>query len=183
MESSVIIGIILVVVIGILAAAYISISNGLKTASLKVDEAESGIDVALTKRFDVLTKMLDVVKEYKNYEKETILETVKLRKGMSMQEKKVAENEMNKLFSDIKLVAEAYPQLQAAETFRQLQVAIMDTEEHLQAATRAYNSNETIFNTKVVTFPSSIVAGNMGLSKRDYFEAETSKRQDVEMKF
>ena len=72
MESSVIIGIILVVVIGILAAAYISISNGLKTASLKVDEAESGIDVALTKRFDVLTKMLDVVKEYKNYEKETI---------------------------------------------------------------------------------------------------------------
>lgn len=183
MESSVIIGIILVVVIGILAAAYISISNGLKTASLKVDEAESGIDVALTKRFDVLTKMLDVVKEYKNYEKETILETVKLRKGMSMQEKKVAENEMNKLFSDIKLVAEAYPQLQAAETFRQLQVAIMDTEEHLQAARRAYNSNVTIFNTKVVTFPSSIVAGNMGLSKRDYFEAETSKRQDVEMKF
>ena len=151
MESSVIIGIILVVVIGILAAAYISISNGLKTASLKVDEAESGIDVALTKRFDVLTKMLDVVKEYKNYEKETI--------------------------------AEAYPQLQAAETFRQLQVAIMDTEEHLQAARRAYNSNVTIFNTKVVTFPSSIVAGNMGLSKRDYFEAETSKRQDVEMKF
>ena len=59
----------------------------------------------------------------------------------------------------------------------------MDTEEHLQAARRAYNSNVTIFNTKVVTFPSSIVAGNMGLSKRDYFEAETSKRQDVEMKF
>lgn len=183
MESIVLIVIILVVVIGILAAAYISISNGLKTASLKVDEAESGIDVALTKRFDVLTKMLDVVKEYKNYEKETILETVKLRKGMSMQEKMVAENEMNKLLSDIKLVAEAYPQLQAAETFRQLQVAIMDTEEHLQAARRAYNANVTIFNTKVVTFPSSIVAGNMGLSKRDYFEAEASKRQDVEMKF
>ena len=55
--------------------------------------------------------------------------------------------------------AENYPQLHANENFRQLQVAIMDTEEHLQGARRAYNSNVSELNRKVVSFPTSIVAG------------------------
>ena len=52
-----IVGFILICII-----AWIAMSNGIKVANFKCNEALSGIDVALTKRYDVLTKMLDVVK-------------------------------------------------------------------------------------------------------------------------
>jgi LemA protein len=55
---------------------------------LKVDEADSGIDVALAKRYDVLTKQLAVVKEYASHESKVLYETIQLRRGMSMAEKK-----------------------------------------------------------------------------------------------
>ena len=78
-----VIGIVLVVVFFVVIW-WVSTLNGLRRTKVKIQEASSGIDVALTKRFDVLTKMVDVAKSYAKFEKETILEAVKLRKGMSI---------------------------------------------------------------------------------------------------
>lgn len=176
-------GIGVVVLVIIVVLWYVGTMNGLRAAELKVDEADSGIDVALTKRYDVLTKQLAVVKEYASHESKTILETVKVRSGMSMAEKVEAVNKMNEVASQIQLTAEAYPELKASSNFMALQNSITDVEEHLQAARRLYNANVTSFNTKIIIFPASIVANNLGLTKRDLFEAEDYKRQDVEMKF
>lgn len=162
---------------------YISVSNSIKVAELKVDESESGIDVALTKRYDVLTKMLDTVKGYQKYEKSVLSEMIELRNGMSMTERKTANNTMDKVSRDISVLAEAYPELKANTNFVELQKAIVDVEEHLQAARRLYNSNVNAYNKKLIVFPSSIVANKMGAVKRELFEAEDIKRQDVKMQF
>ena len=55
----------------------------------------------------------------------------------------------------------------------------MDVEEHLQGARRAYNSNVSLLNRKIVTFPTSIVAGMSGIHAEEFFEAESNKRDDV----
>lgn len=175
--------IILIVVVVIVVMWYIGTMNGLRAAELKVDEADSGIDVALTKRYDVLTKQLAVVKEYASHESKTLFETIRIRQGMSMDEKKEAANKMNEVASQFQLTAEAYPELKSSNNFIALQNSITDVEEHLQAARRLYNANVTAFNTKIVMFPASIVANALGMTKRDLFEAEDYKRKDVEMKF
>ena len=177
-----VIGIVLVVVFFVVIW-WVSTLNGLRRTKVKIQEASSGIDVALTKRFDVLTKMVDVAKSYAKFEKETILEAVKLRKGMSIAEKNQAAEMMSDVQREINFLAENYPQLHANENFRQLQVAIMDVEEHLQAARRLYNANVTAYNTKIVTFPSSMVAGSMGATPRQFFEADPTRRMDVPMNF
>ena len=59
----------------------------------------------------------------------------------------------------------------------------MDVEEHLQAARRLYNANVNAYNAKIVVFPNSIVAGQMGAPKKELFVAEETKRQDVKMEF
>lgn len=173
----------IVAIVIIIVVWYISTMNSLRAAELKVDEADSGIDVALTKRYDVLTKQLAVVKEYASHESKTLYETIKLRQGMSMAEKKEAASKMDEVASQIQLTAEAYPELKSSENFKMLQNSITDVEEHLQAARRLYNANVTSFNTKIVMFPASIVANQLALTKRDLFEAEDYKRNDVEMKF
>lgn len=179
MEIFIIIGIIVLVVV----IWYIATMNGIRKAGLKVDEADSGIDVALTKRYDVLTKQLAVVKEYASYESRTLFETIQLRSGMSVKEKSEAASKMNEAANQFRLTAEAYPELKSSTNYIALQNSISDVEEHLQAARRLYNANATAYNTKLVMFPSSIVAGMIGAQKRDLFEAEEEKRKDVEMKF
>ena len=176
------IGVIVGVVALIVLIWWVSTLNGLKQTKIKIQEASSGIDVALTKRFDVLTKMVDVAKSYAKFEKETILEAVKLRKGMTITEKNQAAEAMSEVQREINFLAENYPQLHANENFRQLQVAIMDVEEHLQGARRAYNANVSALNQKIVAFPTSIVAGASGITQETFFEAEAQTRGDVNVK-
>lgn len=180
-------GFMVLVIIGVLIVIaviwYIATMNGIRAAGLKVDEADSGIDVALTKRYDVLTKQLAVVKEYASHESKTLFETIRLRSGMTLREKMDAAGKMDEVSKQFGVTLEAYPQLRSSDNFMALQNSITDVEEHLQAARRLYNANATAYNTKIVMFPTSIVAGIMGVQQRDLFEAEDYKRQDVEMKF
>lgn len=171
------------VVVFIIVIWYISTYNGIKALGIKVDEGLSGIDVALTKRYDTLTKLLDVVKGYQKHEKEILLEVIKLRSGMSMAERNAANTQMDQAANQIKLLAEAYPELKSSNNFIQLQSSIADVEEHLQAARRLYNSNVSAYNTKIVMFPNTIVAGAMGAKEKEFFEAEEAKRSDVQMSF
>lgn len=178
----VIVGIILLFIIW-----YISVMNGLRKLEVKVEEAMSGIDVALTKRFDALTKMLDTTKGYAKHEAETLEKIIKWRNGIpadaSLEEKQEFANSLTRAISGLNVVVERYPDLKADRTFSNLQNAIMDTEEHLQAARRLFNANVRSLNHMVVSFPQSWVAKRIGMEKKEFFEAEEAKREDVKMDF
>lgn len=162
--------------------------NGLQTGKIKVQEAESGIDVALTKRFDVLTKMVETVKGYAKHERETLEKVIEMRNSVnlgksSIKDKQEIVNQMDQAMRAINVVVERYPDLKANENFKQLQMTITDVEEHLQASRRVYNSNVSSYNKKVQLFPSNIVAGLFHFTTREFFVAEELKREDVEINF
>ena len=175
--------VIVLILIAVVVISIIVMSNNLNKALVKIDEASSGIDVALTKRYDVLTKMIETVKGYAKHEKEVLFDVVKIRKGMTIEEKNEANKQMDETLSKINVLAENYPDLKASENFKTLQDSITDVEEHLQAARRLYNANISSYNQMIVTFPISIIAGIKGLAKREFFVAEEHKKQDVEIKF
>lgn len=183
-------GIVLLVIGAVLLIVlfwYIGTMNKLRQLELKVQEAESGIDVALTKRFDMLTKMLETTKGYAKHEAETLENVIKWRTGVprdaSIKEKEEFLNQMNEVSSGIDVVVEKYPDLKADNVFMELQSAIANTEEHLQAARRLYNANVTRINHIIVTFPQNIVANAIHMDKKPYFEAEDKKREDVKFDF
>lgn len=173
--------VVIIAAVVILAGYIISISNRLNRARVKIDEAGSDIDVSLTKRYDVLTKMVDVVKSYARYEKDALFQTIQLRQGMTMREKNEANRLMGESFERIHALAENYPELKASANYNTLQKAIADVEEHLQASRRLYNANVSRYNQMLVAFPTSMIAGMKGLTKEEFFSAEESKRQDVKM--
>lgn len=176
---------IIIVIIGLIIVVlfiwYMVVSNKLNRCIVKIEEAESGIDVALTKRYDVLTKMMDTVKSYSKHEKETLFEVIQMRQGMTLNEKKEVNEKMNHNMEKINVMVEAYPELKSSENYKTLQLSIVDVEEHLQAARRMYNSNVSMYNQLLVTFPNSIVANSKHLQKRDFFEAEEAKKNDVKI--
>ena len=188
--------IVLIVVIVVLLIAVIAIvawcistRNTFKIMKVKVDEAASGIDVALTKRFDLLTKSLAATKGYAKHEVETLEKVVNLRSGnsikeMSMKDKNALTNEIAEVSKGLNILVEQYPNLKADATFVELQGQTADCEEQLQAARRIYNSNVSTFNQKRNVWPSSIIANKIGFKEDlDFFEAEESKREDVKFDF
>ena len=175
------IGIIIAIIVVVLGVWAIKTTNGFKKKEIKIQEALSGIEVALTKRYDMLTKMLDVAKNYAGHEKDVFFETIHLRQGMSVQELNEVDRVMNKMSDAIKLTAEAYPELRSSDVFGELQRGIRDAEEHLQAARRLYNASVTSYNTAIVMFPAKLLAG--GRSAAAFFETQDEKKNDVEMTF
>ena len=187
-------GIVTIVVVAIvvillitLVAWYISTMNWFRRTKVKVDEANSGIDVALTKRYDLLTKALASVKGYAKHESETLSKVIGMRTGnikdLSLDEKSKLNAELNEVQRGINVVVEQYPQLKADTQFSLLQNQTADCEEQLQAARRVYNSNVSTFNQRRVTFPSSFVAKRIGFREDlEFFKADEEKREDVKKK-
>lgn len=187
MDTFVIVLIVLFVIFVLPTLWFIGVMNSLRQLEVKVEEAESGIDVALTKRFDVLTKLVNTVKGYAKHEAETFENVTKWRQGLpkklSLQEKQEFMGKMDAVQSGINIAVEAYPDLKAEKLFSNLQASISDVEEHLQASRRLYNSNVSRINTTIVTFPRSVVAGMIHMESKEFFKVETSKREDVEISF
>ena len=170
---------LLIALIAVLWA--VKASNNIKRMEIKVNEAFSGIEVALTKRYDMLTKMLDVCKGFMKHESELFSKVISLRRGMSLGEMGRADREMGELTGRLFAVAENYPELRSAHVFAELQQGIRDAEEHLQAARRLYNASVSSYNAAIAVFPDSLLA--RGRSPREFFEAEDAKREDVKVQF
>ena len=181
-----IIGISLGLVVLIIVGWMISTLNSFRRMVIKIDESESSIDVALTKRFDLLTKMFASVKGSMKHEEETLLKVVQMRQPehvAPMAEKQEFANEVSKGLQKINVVLEEYPDLKASQNVLKLQDAAVEVEENLQAARRVYNSNVSYYNQKVVVFPSNLIANWKKFEKRAFFEAEALKRADVKLDF
>ena len=166
---------IIYAIIIIILVLFIIIFNKISRSSIKVDEAFSGIDVALAKRYDLLTQMIEIVKGYMKHEKDVLFEVVKLRKGMTISEKETANDKMDASFNKVNLLIEKYPELKADKNVMVLQKSVIDVEEHLQAARRLYNSNVSIYNQMIKVFPSNIIAKITKKKEREFFKAEESK--------
>src|SRR5574344_722095 len=188
-------GIVVLVIVALLVIVVLSIvvwvirtGNWFRQTKVKIDESKSSIDVALTKRYDLLTKSLATVKGYAKHESETLIKVIQMRNpqgvsAMNMQEKSDFANKLDSVSKNLNIVLEKYPDLKADTQFTMLQNQIGDSEENLQAARRIFNSNVSLYNTRVVTWPASIIANHYGYAKEDFFEAEEAKRQDVKIEF
>ena len=173
--------IVSLIILALIAFWCIRTVNDFKKKEIRVQEGLSGIEVALTKRCDMLTKMLDTAKGYMAHESELFTKVIELRRGMSGAEMNDAQQLMDALSGRFFAVAENYPALRSSEVFAELQRGIRDAEEHLQAARRLYNSSVTAYNTAIAMFPAKILAGSH--QPKEFFAADASKREDVKMTF
>jgi len=94
-----------------------------------------------------------------------------------------ADQTLTSALGRLMVVAEAYPQLQAAASFQQLQEELSDTEEKVAYARQFYNQNALDYNTRIQTFPGNLFAGWFGFVAVDFFNTDETARQDVKVSF
>lgn len=174
-------GVIVLIVIILCIVWYIRMSNRFKVLENQVKQALSGIEVAFTQRYDMLTKLLDVANGFVGHENRIFAELIALRRGMQPDELAAAAQRMDDVQSKISLTAENYPQLRSSDLFQQLQRGVRDAEEHLSAARRLYNSSVTTYNSAIAVFPARIVASLERRQEKPLFVAPEGRTQDVAM--
>jgi LemA protein len=150
--------------------------NGLVKARNKVDEAWSGIDVQLKRRHDLVPNLVETVRGYAAHERETLAEATRARAAAmgarGPADAEYAEADLTAALASVRAVAEDYPDLKAAESFRRLQSELSETEDEIQAARRIYNANVQDFNTRIGVFPNVLIAGRLSFSARKFVELD-----------
>jgi len=153
----------------------------------RIKEAFSGIDVQLKRRADLIPNLVETVEGYAKHEKEVFENVTKARsaliKAETVKEKLEANNMLTDALKSLFAVAEAYPQLQASQNFKELQRQLEDTEDKIAYARQFYNSNILEYNTKVKTFPSNIIANMFGFKEEQFFEISTEERKKPDVSF
>lgn len=180
--------IVVVAVVVIAVLYYIVKRNSLIAGRNRVDESWSGIDVQLKRRHDLVPNLVETVKGYAAHESQVFEKATKARADAmaahSVGETAKAEQQLTGALTDLRAVAENYPQLRATENFQQLSRDLSQLEDEIQAARRIYNSNVQSYNTSIQQFPASIIARQGGFTDREFFEIEdSSEREPVSVSF
>lgn len=179
-------GLLALIAVGLVIFA-IALYNRIQRLVVLVDEAWSGIDVQLKKRFDLIPNLVETVKGYASHEKELFEKVAQLRSGMmgtqSPEELGKMEGELRSTLKTLFAVAENYPELKANQNFLKLQDSLQEIEDELEGARRYYNGVVRDLNQQIVVFPNNIIAGFLNLKKREFFEVDEGERQNVKVDF
>jgi LemA protein len=179
---------IIIGVVVVLGLAFVLIRNSMIGSRNRVDEAWSGIDVQLKRRHDLVPNLVETVKGYATHEQQVFEKTTRARaeamQAASVQSTQDAEAKLSGALTELRAVAEQYPDLRATENFQQLSRNLSEIEDEIQASRRIYNSNVQAYNTKIQIFPNSVVAGMSNFNAREFFEIENaSEREPAQVKF
>ena len=143
----------------------------------KVKQAESSIDVYLNQRFDLIPNLVECVKGYKIYEERLLTKLVEKRNIYKDNPNLKEAIDLNSEMLSLVGVAEGYPSIKANEQFLKLQEALTRMESQLQAARRIYNGDVTVYNIKITSFPTNIIAKIFNFREEDLFEIEEYKKE------
>ena len=179
---------IVIALVVLLALYWVLQRNSMVRVRNQVDEAWSGIDVQLKRRHDLVPNLVETVKGYATHEREVFEKTAQARaQAMAARtpaEASRAEGQLSAALTDLRAVAENYPQLRATENFQKLQNELTEIEDEIQASRRIYNSNVQTYNTKIQVFPNTLIANSAGFSPREFFEiTDAAEREPVQVSF
>jgi LemA protein len=168
--------IVVLVVLVALVLYLVVLYNGLVQKRNRVDNAWAQIEVQLRRRRDLIPNLVETVKGYASHERGTFEAVTEARSAaagaQSPAEVAEAEGLLTQALGRLFALAEAYPELQADENFRELQGQLEETEDRIAVSRQVYNDTVLTYNNAIQVIPAVFVAGAFGFRQRDFFEVE-----------
>ncbi len=170
--------IIVIGVVVLLVVLAIGIYNGLIQKRLRVDEALAQIEVQLKRRHDLIPNLVNAVKGYMGFEQKVLTDVTNARASavaagaQGPAQQAAAENMLTSSLRSLFAVVENYPELKANQNVLELQEQLTTTENQISFSRQHYNATVLDYNTNIATFPNVLLAGPLGFTRREFFDAE-----------
>lgn len=169
----------LIIIVAIVAWVILAY-NRLVSLRNQVDNSWRQIDVQLKRRHDLIPNLVEAVKGYMQFERDTLTQVVEARaKAISAPDqasRMAAENQITTGLSKLLAVFENYPQLKADENVLKLQEELTTTENQIAYARQAYNDVVLDLNTRIQSFPTNLIASNFGFKPAEYFKVASEEQ-------
>lgn len=174
-----------IVIILIIVALVVLWVIGVQRKLVEKDElcknALSQIGVQQASRWDALTALVELVKSYNEHEYKTLRDVISMRKTITGEsttaEAQAQEEALGRLVRNINIVAEQYPDLKANENYAKAMDAVNVYENQVRMSRMTYNDTVTKYNKEIRQFPTSLVAGILGFSTREYLNEAVGKTE------
>ena len=187
MNSTLLIGSLLVIGLIVLIAYVVGLYNMLVRLANNIDKAWSNIDVILKQRHDELPKLVQVCNSYMTHERETLESVTKARNaysaGLNIDDKAQAENQIVGALGKLFAVAEQYPDLKANQEFSAIQQRISALESTIADRREFYNDSANLYNIAIAQIPTLWVAEEIGFTARPLLTVAPSDRKDMPLAF
>jgi LemA protein len=187
MNSTLLIGSLLMIGLIVLVAYVVGVYNMLIRLANNIDKAWSNIDVILKQRHDELPKLVEVCNSYMIHERETLESVTSARTaysiGLNSNAKAQAENQIVGALGKLFAVAEQYPDLKANQEFLAVQQRISALESTIADRREFYNDSVNLYNIAIEQIPTLWVAQEVGYSVRPLLTVAPSDRKDMPLAF
>jgi LemA protein len=194
MGTAITVIIIILVIVVILALIGVSSYNGFVKSRNLIQESWRQIDVELNRRYELIPNLVETVRAYAAHERNTLEDITRLRGqaqqlsqsegALPSQERADVEAALSGAVRNLIVSVEAYPDLKSNQNFLELQRQLAETEDRIAAGRRFYNANVRVYNTKVESLPSNIIANAFKFEKAAYFQVdEPAVRQAPDVNF
>lgn len=184
-------GIILFLALVILGVMWgVGIYNNLVSKQETVEKAVGNVQTAYQKRADLIPNLVATVKNYAEYEQETLTAVVEARAKATattldannlteenMKAFQAAQDQMSSALSRLLVTVEKYPDLKANQNYLDLQSQLESCENTIANARREFNETAKVYNTYLRKFPNNIIAGMFNFDKKPYFEASEGAQE------
>ncbi|HUU41821.1 MAG TPA: LemA family protein [Desulfatiglandales bacterium] len=183
--------IITIAIIVIILLSVYSFFKGTYNSFVTLDESVKAswaqVENQLQRRYDLIPNLVETVKGYAEQEKNVFIEVTKARsqvgKAGTIPEKIEANNGLTGALSRLLVVMERYPDLKSNQNFIRLQDELAGTENRIAVERRRYNEAVRMYNVKIRSFPSNILAGIYGFEKATFFEVPAEAKVTPQVKF
>jgi LemA protein len=182
MGTAITVIIIILVIVVILALIGMSQYNGFVKSRNLIQESWRQIDVELNRRYELIPNLVETVRAFAAHERNTLEDITRLRSqaqqlsqsegSLPSQQRADVEAALSGAVHNLIVSVEAYPDLKSNQNFLELQRQLAETEDRIAAGRRFYNANVRVYNTKVESVPSNIIANMFKFEKATYFEVE-----------
>ncbi len=167
---------------------YYGVYNSLVSLRVRIENAWSQIDVQLKRRHDLIPNLVEAVKGYMAFEKDTLERVIKARSqaidASSLQDKAKAENLLTDTLRSLFAVVEKYPELKANQNMLKLQEELTSTENKISFARQYYNDEVMRFNTRIQSVPVNIVAKYSNFTEKEFFQIkDVAEKEAPQVKF
>ncbi len=187
-------GIVVLIILVVLVLVGVSFYNRLVRLRNAIANAFGQIDVQLKRRYDLIPNLVEVAKKYVQHERETLEAVIAARnqsQAAASQARQnpsaagaisalgAAEGLLGGALGRLMVVAEAYPELKADQTMRELSEELTSTENRIGFSRQAYNDAALDFNNAAQQFPANVVAGLFGFKAADMLESTQSAQERI----
>jgi len=176
---------VIVGIVVILLIIFVATYNGLVRLRNQTKNAWAQIDVQLKRRHDLIPNLVETVKGYMKFERET-LEAVTKARNIAVQassagaaERGKVEGELSGALARLLAVVERYPDLKANQNFLALQEELTSTENKISFSRQYYNDAVLNYNNKTQMFPSNIIAAMTSFKTGEFFEVTAAEEREA----